>query len=173
VQKRSEEILLRVPPEPIVRRMMGGDAVIADAHDAVTVLFADIVGFSPFAAKLPPGEVVRVLEQVFVAFDGIAARFGVEKIKTIGDAYMAVAGVLSACEDHADRAARMARAMVEALERLDVGTRLAIRVGLHSGPAVAGVIGTDKFLYDLWADTVNVASRLESHGAAGRVQITA
>ncbi len=173
VQKRSEEILLRVLPEPIVRRMMGGDAVIADAHDAVTVLFADIVGFTPFAAKLPPGEVVRVLEQVFVAFDGIAARFGVEKIKTIGDAYMAVAGVPSACEDHADRAARMALAMVEALQRVDVGPRLAIRVGLHSGPAVAGVIGTDKFLYDLWGDTVNVASRLESHGAAGRVQITA
>jgi len=173
VQKRSEQLLLRVLPEPIVRRMMGGEQVIADAHDKVTVLFADIVGFTPFAAKLPPGEVVRALEQLFVAFDAIAARFGVEKIKTIGDAYMAVAGVPYACEDHAVRAARMALAMIAALDRADLGHRLAIRVGLHSGPAVAGVIGADKFLYDLWGDTVNIASRVESHGSPGRVHVTA
>jgi class 3 adenylate cyclase len=172
VQKRSEQLLLRVLPEPIVRRMMSGEQVIADAHGEVTVLFADIVGFTPFAAKLPPGEVVRVLEQLFVAFDAIAARFGVEKIKTVGDAYMAVAGVPHACEDHAARAARMALAMIAVLDRVDVGHRLAIRVGLHSGPAVAGVIGADKFLYDLWGDTVNIASRVESHGSPGRVHVT-
>ena len=172
VQKRSEELLVRMLPESIVHRMMGGEQVIADAFDAVTVLFSDIVGFTLFAAKLPPAEVVRVLEQIFVAFDGIATRFGVEKIKTIGDAYMAVAGVPSVCDDHAVRAARMALAMVEALARIDTGYSLAIRVGIHSGPAVAGVIGKDKFIYDLWGDTVNIASRVESHGAAGRVQIT-
>ncbi len=172
VQKRSQEFLLRVLPEPIVHRMVAGEKVIADAHACVTVVFADIVGFTPFAAQLQPHEVVRVLERVFVAFDGLAALFGVEKIKTIGDAYMAVAGVPIACDDHAERAARMALAMLDALARIDTGHHLQMRIGVHSGPAVAGVIGTDKFLYDLWGDTVNIASRVESHGEAGRVQVT-
>jgi class 3 adenylate cyclase len=172
VQKRSQELLLKTLPAPIVERMMAGEGDIADAHEMVSVIFADVVGFTPFAAKLPPREVVRVLERVFVAFDGIMRRHGIEKIKTIGDAYMAVAGVPFPCADHAVRAARAALDMQRALARIDVGHELEMRIGLHAGPAVAGVIGKDKFLYDLWGDTVNIASRLESQGLPGRVQVS-
>jgi class 3 adenylate cyclase len=172
VQKRSEELLLKVLPEPIVARMMRGERVIADAHEAVTVVFADVVGFTPIAAALPPRELVDLLGRVFVAYDEIVRRHGIEKIKTIGDAYMAVAGAPMPCEDHALRAARAALEMRDVLTRLDVGHRLQMRIGLHSGPAVAGVIGHEKFLYDLWGDTVNVASRLESHGEPGRIQLS-
>jgi class 3 adenylate cyclase len=172
VQKRSQELLLKTLPAPIVARMMAGDEDIADAHAMVSVIFADVVGFTALAATLPPREVVRVLEQVFVAFDEVMRRHGIEKIKTIGDAYMAVAGVPHPCEDHAARAARAALDMQQALDRIDVGHELRMRIGLHAGPAVAGVIGKDKFLYDLWGDTVNIASRLESHGIPGRVQVS-
>jgi class 3 adenylate cyclase len=172
VQQRSQELLLKTLPGPIVERMMAGERDIADAHEMVSVIFADVVGFTPFASTLPPREVVRVLEKVFVAFDGIMRRHGIEKIKTIGDAYMAVAGVPFPCEDHAARAARAALDMQRALERIDVGHELQMRIGLHAGPAVAGVIGKDKFLYDLWGDTVNIASRLESQGVPGRVQVS-
>ncbi len=172
VQRRSQELLRRVLPASIVDRLMRGEQVIADRFDGVTVIFADIVGFTPLAATLSPTEVVRMLDQVFVAFDEVAARFGIEKIKTIGDAYMVVAGAPIPCEDHAVRAAHAALAMVKELERLDLAHKVVMRVGLHSGPAVGGVIGKDKFLYDLWGDTVNTASRLESHGLGGRVQVT-
>jgi class 3 adenylate cyclase len=172
VQKRSQELLLKTLPAPIVARMMAGESDIADAHEMVTVIFADVVGFTPFAATLPPREVVRVLDRVFVAFDAIMKRHGIEKIKTIGDAYMAVAGVPDPCEDHATRAARAALEMQAAVARIDVGHDLQMRIGLHSGPAVAGVIGKDKFLYDLWGDTVNIASRLETQGLPGRVQVS-
>jgi class 3 adenylate cyclase len=172
VQKRSQELLLKTLPAPIVARMMAGEHDIADAHEMVTVIFADVVGFTPFSATLQPREVVRVLERVFVAFDAIARRHGIEKIKTIGDAYMAVAGVPVPCDDHAVRAARVALEMQVAIAQIEVGRDLQMRIGLHSGPAVAGVIGKDKFLYDLWGDTVNIASRLETQGLPGRVQVS-
>jgi len=172
VQQKTQELLLKVLPESIVSRMLRGESVIADAHEAVSVIFADVVGFTTFAARLEPQDVVRILERVFIAFDEVARRYGIEKIKTIGDAYMAVAGVPFACPDHAERAARAALAMQRALESVDVGHTLVIRIGIHSGPAVAGVIGKDKFLYDLWGDTVNIASRLESQGIPGKIQVS-
>jgi class 3 adenylate cyclase len=172
VHRRSQELLLKTLPAPIVERMLAGEHDIADAHEKVSVIFADVVGFTPFSAALQPREVVRVLDRVFVAFDAIAKRHGIEKIKTIGDAYMAVAGVPFPCEDHAVRAARAALEMQSAIADLDFDHELRMRIGLHSGPAVAGVIGKDKFLYDLWGDTVNIASRLESQGLPGRVQVS-
>jgi class 3 adenylate cyclase len=172
VQERSEELLSKVLPPSIVTRLMQGEDVVADRFESVTVLFADVVGFTPFAAALPPTEVVRVLEKLFSGFDELARKHGVEKIKTIGDAYMAVAGVPTSCPDHAQRAARLACDMLAALEPLGFAGSLRLRIGLHSGAAVAGVLGQDKFLYDLWGDTVNVASRLESHGQPGRIQVS-
>jgi class 3 adenylate cyclase len=172
VKKRSEELLQKVMPKPIVDRMMAGEGVIADAHDAVTVVFADVVNFTPLAAERPPREVVRLLETLFGEFDDITKRLGVEKIKTIGDAYMVVAGVPFSRPDHAAAAVRVALEMQRAAENLESHEKMQLRIGIHSGPAVAGVIGRDKFLYDLWGDTVNIASRLESQGLPGRIQIT-
>jgi len=140
----------------------------------VTVLFADIVGFTVYSGTETPDEVVAMLNRLFTHFDGLAARHGVEKIKTIGDAYMAVAGLPSPCEDHARRIVEMARGMLEEVRRhsRETGIPIAIRIGVNSGPVVAGVIGSSKFIYDLWGDTVNVASRMESHGVPDRVQVT-
>jgi class 3 adenylate cyclase len=170
----AERLLLNILPTPIAQRLKDGAATIADAHPAVTVLFADLVGFTPLAAGLPSTEVVGVLNEVFSRFDRLAARFGLEKIKTIGDAYMAVAGLPDPAADHARRAADMALAMVDELAAYDRehDRALSIRVGLHAGAVTAGVIGVTKFSYDLWGDTVNTASRLESHGEPGRVHVS-
>jgi class 3 adenylate cyclase len=148
--------------------------VIADQFDDVTVLFADIVGFTPFADSRSPADVVAVLNDVFSVFDDLADRHGLEKIKTIGDAYMVVAGLPVPREDHEVAVAEMALDMRAAVERLgsDRGVELAIRVGIDSGPAVAGVIGRRKFSYDVWGSTVNMASRMESHGVADGIQVT-
>jgi adenylate cyclase/guanylate cyclase len=170
---RAERLLNQVLPAPIVRRLKRGQ-VIADHLEGVTVVFADIVGFTPLAARLTPSEVVALLDEIFRAFDELAAKHGVEKIKTIGDAYMAVAGAPEPCRDHAARAARLALAMREHVQKLAAqrGIALSMRIGLHSGEAVAGVIGIERFAYDLWGDTVNTASRMESHGQPDAVQIT-
>jgi class 3 adenylate cyclase len=173
-QDRSERLLLNVLPATIAGRLKATPGVIADAFDAVTVLFADIVGFTTFAAAHPPGEVVAVLNRLFSSFDELADRHGVEKIKTIGDAYMVVAGLPVPRPDHQEAIAEMALDMRDEIERFrnDTGTNLTVRIGASSGPVVAGVIGQKKFSYDVWGDTVNMASRMESHGIAGRIQVT-
>jgi class 3 adenylate cyclase len=174
-QERSDRLLLNILPGPIAERLKAGHAgILADQHAEATVLFADLVGFTSLAAATPANELVRILNDVFSRFDRAADRHGVEKIKTIGDAYMAVCGVPEPVADHASQAARMALDMLEAVEGVNAerGLSLQLRIGLHSGPLVAGVIGERKFIYDLWGDTVNVASRMESHGAPGRVHVS-
>jgi adenylate cyclase len=172
---RSERLLLNVLPRPIAERLKTGESVIADRFECVTVVFADIVGFTRLSERLSPGELVVILDRIFSAFDELADRHGLEKIKTIGDAYLAAAGLPEACPDHAARAARFALAACAVVDEIAAtsGFELAMRTGLHSGEVVAGVIGRRKFSYDLWGDTVNTASRMESHGQAGRVQASA
>ncbi|MEZ4451365.1 MAG: adenylate/guanylate cyclase domain-containing protein [Nannocystaceae bacterium] len=173
--ERAEALLLNILPAPIARRLQAGEARIAEHFDDVTVLFADIVGFSERAAVTEPEAVVEVLRVVFTAFDALSDAYGLEKIKTIGDAYMVVAGVPTPRRDHAEVMAEMAMAMLGAVDQLSVDhdLSLAVRIGLHSGPVVAGIIGTRKFAYDLWGDTVNTASRMESHGLPGHIQVEA
>ena len=181
-QKLSERLLLNVLPRAIAERLKErreeiGDSfpeVIADSFPEVTVLFADIVGFTKFSAGVSPERLVVLLNEIFTDYDTIADNRGLEKIKSIGDAYMAAAGLPVPVDDHAVRAAHMALDMLDALARFNErsGYRFQIRIGINSGAVVAGVIGKRKFIYDLWGAAVNTASRMESHGVAGRVQIT-
>ena len=181
-QKLSERLLLNVLPRAIAERLKGrreeiGDSfpeVIADSFPEVTVLFADIVGFTKFSTGVSPERLVVLLNEIFTDYDTIADNRGLEKIKSIGDAYMAAAGLPVPVDDHAVRAAHMALDMLDALARFNErsGYRFQIRIGINSGAVVAGVIGKRKFIYDLWGAAVNTASRMESHGVAGRVQIT-
>ncbi|MGF1469899.1 MAG: adenylate/guanylate cyclase domain-containing protein [Sandaracinaceae bacterium] len=172
-RNRSEALLLNVLPETIADRLRREPSAIADAFEDVTVLFADIVGFTRYSAMVPADRLVARLDRIFSAFDDLAERFDLEKIKTIGDAYMVAGGLPVADPDHAGAVARMGLAMVEVVRGLDDGELpLQVRVGVHSGPVVAGVIGRKKFIYDLWGDTVNTASRMESHGEADRVQVS-
>jgi class 3 adenylate cyclase len=171
---RAERLLRNVLPAKIAERLKSGEArVIADRLPSATVLFADIAGFTPFAARVGPEKLVEILDEIFSAFDELATRHGVEKIKTIGDAYMAAAGVPEPCADHAARAAELALAMRAAVARFaaERGLDLRVRIGLCSGPVVAGVIGRHKFAYDLWGDTVNTAARMESHGLESEIQV--
>jgi adenylate cyclase len=173
-QAKSERLLLNVLPEPVANRLKESEAVIADAFPGVTVLFADIVGFTPLAEGLAPDEVVRLLDRVFARWDALAARHGLEKIKTIGDEYMVAGGIPLPREDHAEAIAEMALEMRSELAHpsSDGVPALEARIGIDSGPVVAGVIGRAKFSYDLWGDTVNTASRMESHGLPGEIQVT-
>ena len=173
-RRQSDALLRNVLPEPIADRLKAGERVIADHYDTATVLFADIVNFTPLSEFKPPQEVVSLLNRLFTEFDRLADRYGLEKIKTIGDAYMIVAGVPEPREDHALVAMEMALAMHAAVmdEPPVDGRQLEIRIGLASGPLVAGVIGERKFSYDLWGDTVNVAARMESSGLPGCIQVT-
>ncbi len=172
--RENERLLLNVLPEPIARRLREGEALIADRFDDVTLLFADIVEFTRLSASLSPRELVGALNDVFTVFDGLVERYGLEKVKTIGDAYMVVGGMPERSDDHTERVAAMALDLIECVGRIDAAIRLGItfRVGVHCGPVVAGVIGTKKFIYDVWGDTVNVASRMESLGVPGRVQVS-
>ena len=172
---RSERLLLNILPASISTRLKGGQQSIADGFAEVTVLFADIVGFTELSQRMPPADLVRVLNEVFSRFDELAEKHGLEKIKTIGDAYMVAAGLPVPRADHAVAATRMALEMGAALESVNraQGTTLEVRIGLNSGPVVAGVIGKKKFIYDLWGDTVNTASRMESHGVKGAVHVSA
>jgi class 3 adenylate cyclase len=172
--RRSEELLLNVLPAPIARRLKQGEQPIADHLDEVTILFADIVGFTELAERSAPRDLVDRLNEIFTAFDELADRHGLEKIKTIGDCYMVVAGLPEPLPNHALAAARMAFDMQRRLEEERARGRhtLQIRIGLHSGPVIAGVIGRRKFSYDLWGDAVNTASRMESHGAPGEITVT-
>jgi class 3 adenylate cyclase len=171
--EQSEGLLLNVLPRTIAQRLKREPGVIADAYDSVTVLFADVVDFTPFAERTEPSQVVGVLDQVFSAFDDLAERHGLEKIKTIGDAYMVAAGLPEARPDHAQAMADMALQMQATVTSIcePLGIDFVIRIGMESGPVVAGVIGRQKFIYDLWGDTVNTASRLETHGLPGRIQV--
>ena len=178
-QRVSERLLRNMLPHAIAERLKGRTAdsfteLIADNFEDVTVLFADIVGFTQFSEGVSPKVIIDVLNDIFTRFDVIADARGLEKIKTIGDAYMAVAGLPVPVADHVARAAHMALDMMDAIERHNVGNehKLKVRIGLSTGAVVAGVIGKKKFLYDVWGDTVNTASRMESHGVSGRIQLT-
>ena len=173
-QEKSERLLLNVLPAPVAARLKEQEGVIADGFDDVTVLFADIVGFTPLAERMPAAELVALLDRVFAGWDELAAEYGVEKIKTIGDAYMVAAGVPVPRDDHAEAIAALALEMIAEVERCtpDGGAPLEVRIGIDTGPVVAGVIGRAKFIYDLWGDTVNTASRMESHGVPGAIQVT-
>jgi class 3 adenylate cyclase/CheY-like chemotaxis protein len=170
--KKSESLLLNILPSQVVRRLHQGEAVIADRYDDVTVLFSDVVSFTRLSASLAAPRVVEVLNSLFSEFDRIAHELGIEKIKTVGDAYMAVAGLPEPCADHAMRVATMALRMLHVVQRGDatVGKGLQVRIGMHTGPVVAGIIGTHKFAYDVWGDAVNVASRMEAQGLPGEIQ---
>lgn len=174
-RERADRLLHSILPGPIAERLKTGPQAIADSHAAVTVLFADMAGFTEVTARTEPRDIIDLLDEIFVCFDRLAAAHGVEKIKTIGDAWMAVAGLPEPRPDHAVAVACLALELRTAFDGIARrrGLPLKLRVGMHSGPVVAGVIGRDRFAYDLWGDTVNIASRMESHGESGRIQISA
>ena len=173
-RRESDALLRNVLPDSIADRLKAGERVIADHYDQASVLFADVVDFTPFAEAQTPQRTVEVLNELFTGFDRLAEQFGLEKIKTIGDAYMVVAGVPELRDDHAEVLMEMALAMLAqvAAHAPADGRTLQVRVGIASGPLVAGVIGERKFSYDLWGDTVNTASRMESSGIPDRIQVT-
>jgi class 3 adenylate cyclase len=173
-KQTSERLLLNVLPAPIADRLKSGEGLIVDRFDAVTVLFADIVGFTSLSSRIPPEQLVSILNELFSSFDKLAEKHGLEKIKTIGDAYMVVAGIPQPVANHAHAIAHMALDMLHTVDDFANQQRseLTIRIGIHTGPVVAGVIGQKKFIYDLWGDTVNTASRMESHGVPGRIHLT-
>lgn len=171
---KSEALLHNVLPTVIAARLKQQPATIADGFNHASILFADIVGFTVLSQQIPPDRVVQMLNDIFSRFDELVDRYGLEKIKTVGDAYMAAAGIPTPRVDHAERLADFALAMRDVLADYNrsVGTNLQLRIGLNSGPVVAGVIGRRRFLYDLWGDSVNTASRMESHGLPGEIQVT-
>jgi adenylate cyclase len=173
--RQTDTLLLSILPKPIAARLKSGEATIADSYDAVTVLFADIVDFTTMSAHADPEDVVSKLNEVFSDFDDLAAKHGLEKIKTIGDAYMVAGGLPEPRRDHAEAVAAFAVEMLDAISRHRswTGEPIRLRVGISSGPIVAGVIGRQKFIYDVWGDAVNVASRMESGGLANEIQVTA
>ncbi len=173
-QQKSEALLLNILPKEIAAILKNESRTIADHYDEASVLFADMVGFTPLSAQLPPVEMVELLNEVFSYFDSLLDKYGVEKIRTIGDSYMVASGVPRGRPDHAEALARMAIEMRDYISTHSFGDgqRLSFRIGINSGSMIAGVIGRRKFVYDVWGDAVNVASRMESHGLGGAVQIT-
>jgi adenylate cyclase len=173
-QERADNLLLNILPRSIAERLKSRPETIADQFTAASVLFADVVDFTPKIEHLAPAEIVGMLDDLFSHFDGLAERYDLEKIKTIGDAYMVAAGVPTPRPDHARALALIALDMLEAVRSENVLGRLGLelRIGINSGPVVAGVIGRKRFLYDLWGDAVNTASRMESHGTPGHIQVT-
>ncbi|WP_449417695.1 adenylate/guanylate cyclase domain-containing protein [Phormidium nigroviride] len=173
-QGKSERLLLNILPYAIAERLKRGESTIADSFADVTVMFADLVGFTKLSAHLSPAELVELLNEIFSAFDQLAEFYGLEKIKTIGDAYMVVGGLPTPQADHAEAIAEMALDMQAKIAQMppQAGQPLSIRIGINTGPVEAGVIGTKKFTYDLWGDTVNTANRMESHGLPGAIQVT-
>lgn len=172
--RENERLLLNILPAPIAERLREGEPLIADRFDDVTLMFADIVEFTRLSSTMSPQELVGVLNDVFTVFDRLVDRYGLEKVKTIGDAYMVVGGIHERTDDHPARVAAMALDLADSVDRIEAAMRLGIsfRIGIHCGAVVAGVIGTKKFIYDVWGDTVNMASRMESLGVPGRVQLT-
>ncbi len=172
-QEKSERLLLNILPKPIAEQLKHSPQAIAEYHPQATILFSDIVGFTPLSARLSPIELVNLLNLIFSVFDHLAEKHGLEKIKTIGDAYMVVGGLPEARTDHVEAVANLALDMLEALNAFQgFDPPLQIRIGINTGAVVAGVIGKKKFSYDLWGDTVNVASRMESKGEIGKIQVT-
>jgi adenylate cyclase len=173
-QQKSEKLLLNILPQPIAQKLKQKPQAIADGFAEVTVLFADIVGFTQLSTTMPPQKLVSLLNTIFSAFDQLAEKHGLEKIKTIGDAYMAVGGLPTPRADHASAVVDFALDMQQAIEAFnaEMGEAFQMRIGINSGPVVAGVIGIKKFIYDLWGDTVNTASRMESHGTPGSIQVS-
>lgn len=171
---RSEDLLLNILPKEIADRLKTGERNIADRHSDVSIMFADIVGFTPLSATMEPFQLVALLNEVFSYFDSLVVEYGLEKIKTIGDCYMVASGAPRPRADHAQALVRMALQIQTQLQerRFGQGVKLSFRIGINSGPVVAGVIGHRKFIYDLWGDAVNTASRMESYGSGGAVQIT-
>jgi class 3 adenylate cyclase len=172
--RENEALLLNMLPAPIANRLRGGEQSIADGFANVTVMFADLVGFTEISSDMPPADLVTLLNGLFTRFDLAASELGIEKIKTVGDAYMAVCGLPQAVPDHTERMARMAIRMVHITQEhaLENRASMKLRVGINCGPVVAGVIGKSKYIYDLWGDTVNLASRMESTGVPGAIQVT-
>jgi class 3 adenylate cyclase len=172
-QEKSEQLLLNILPKPIAERMKKGETNIADSHPDVTVLLADLVGFTTLLAHIGPEQIVQLLNEVFSAFDLLTEKHGLEKIKTIGDAYMVAGGISFPRPDHAEASAELAFDMQKEIERLNqqYNTSVRLRIGICTGPVVAGVIGRKRFAYDLWGETVNLACLLESTGEAGKIQI--
>ena len=173
-KERSENLLLNILPKAIVTRLNGGETIIADQRSDVTILFADLIGFTKLSSQLSAENLVRLLSGLFSEFDRLALELGVEKIKTVGDAYMVAGGLPEPRADHAHAVADMALAMIRTVERMNLGLSapLKMRIGIHSGEVVAGVIGTHKFVYDIWGDSVNIASRMESHSLPNRIQVS-
>jgi guanylate cyclase len=172
-QKRSDDLLHNILPDEIAARLKDGSTMIADDVASASVLFADVVGFTPMSAGMSPAGLVGLLSEVFTTFDGFVADIGLEKIKTVGDEYMAAAGVPRPRPDHAHAIAELALRMQDHLKSNSIqGHRLSLRIGINSGPVTAGIIGTHKFSYDLWGDTVNTASRMESEGVPGSIQVS-
>ena len=176
-RERSERLLLNILPQPIAERLKTEPAPIADRFPEASILFADVVGFTAMCERMEPEDLVTFLNELFTEFDHVAEKHGLEKIKTIGDAYMAVCGVPVPCPDHLERIAEAALEMRELAGRRGNGSDrvarpLAVRFGIDTGPVVAGVIGEKKFIYDLWGDPVTMASRMETHGEAGAIQVT-
>lgn len=172
-RNKSESLLRNILPEIIADRMKSTDnAVIADHYDNVAVLFADIVNFTPMAAKATPSELVAILNSIFSKFDDLANKYSLEKIKTIGDSYMAISGAPTAKPHHINDLLRFALEIREYIAKHEKERGISLRIGISAGPVVAGVIGKSKFAYDLWGDTVNTASRMESHGVPGEIQVT-
>ena len=173
-QEKTENLLLNILPRSVSQRLKAGEKRIADAHAEVSVLFADLVGFTQLSKGLSAPLLVDILDQIFSKFDAIVGEIGVEKIKTIGDCYMLVGGVPEPRADHAVAVVEAGFAMLQAMQEINrqQGTQLQIRVGVNSGPVVAGVIGMHKFTYDLWGNTVNIASRMESTGTPGRIHVS-
>jgi class 3 adenylate cyclase len=172
--RQNEQLLTNVLPRSIANRLRSGEEHIADSFDDVSVLFADLVGFTAFSGSSMPHELVMLLNELFSHFDNAAREFGVEKIKTVGDAYMAACGLPEPVPDHLERTMRMAIRMIHICREhaLEHHEPFQLRIGMNSGPVVAGVIGTSKYIYDLWGDTVNMASRMESSGLPGMIHVT-
>lgn len=173
-QENSERLLLNILPKTIADRLKTGQINIADGFAEVTILFADIVGFTEISSRTSPQELVKLLNKIFSAFDNLSEQYGLEKIKTIGDNYMVAGGLPVSCANHAESIAEMALEMQQQIMKFsdESGQPLQIRIGINTGPVVAGVIGTKKFIYDLWGDAVNTASRMESQGVPGKIQVS-
>ncbi len=173
-KEHSEALLLNILPQTIMARLRAGESAIADHFAAVTILFCDIVDFTPLAGRVAPAELIEMLNRLFTGFDQLAVERGLEKIKTIGDAYMVAGGLPEPRAEHAIAVADMGLRMLDVVHETAeaLGRPLSVRIGIHSGPVVAGIIGRNKFIYDVWGDTVNTASRMETYGAPGRVHVS-
>lgn len=172
--EKSERLLLNILPAPIAGRLKLGENPIVDNFPEVTVLFADLVGFTELSTRMAAAELIGSLNEIFTIFDELAERHGLEKIKTVGDSYMAVGGLPTPRTDHAEAVAQMALDMLDGIAKINSRKEhaLSLRIGIHTGPVIAGVIGMRRFIYDLWGDTVNIASRMESHGLPDCIQVT-